>query len=105
NQLATGENAQNKTAYKNGNFLSIWFASFNIDPNEGFDQGNSMTLVGLYPCGGPYDNGSGVNRSVTSGMAGAGYQRLYPWHSQLFTRAELALTMSTGENAATLLTA
>lgn len=105
NQLATGENPQNKFAYKNGNFLAIWFASFNIDPNEGFDQGNSQTLVGLYPCGGPYDDGLGVNRTSTIGMGGAGYQRLYPFHSQLFTRAELALTMNTGEDAAALLTA
>lgn len=109
NQLATGESAQNKTAYKNGNFVSIWFASFNIDPNEGFDQGNSQTIVGLYPCGGAYDDakvvdGKAVKRSVTSGLAGAGFQRLYPLYAQLYTRAELALTMGTGENALTLLT-
>lgn len=91
NQLKTGEAPQNPFTLRDGNYLGIWFASFNIDPKEGFDQSNSSTLVGLYPCGGPYDNASGVNHTSTSGLGGAGYQRLYPYHSHLFTLAELDL--------------
>jgi hypothetical protein len=96
NQLA-GDDPQNLTtsAYW-GDFLSIWFASLNIDPNEGFDQGQSQTLVGLYPCGGAYDDGSGVTGGVAEdqnpGLGGAGYARLYPYLAHLYTRAELSLT-------------
>jgi hypothetical protein len=96
NQLA-GDAPQNPaTTAKFGDFLSIWFASYNIDPNEGFDQAQSQTLVGLYPCGGAYDDGKGVTGGVAAkqnpGLSGAGYQRLYTYFSHLFTRAELALT-------------
>ena len=98
NQLGATEAAQNPTTTaKFGSFLSIWFASLNIDPNEGFDQGNSQTVVGQYPCGGAFDTGSGANAGVTAGrnagLGGAGFQRLYPYFSHLYTRAELALTM------------
>jgi hypothetical protein len=96
-QLADGEAPQNPTtsAYF-GNFLSIWFASLNIDPNEGFDQAQSQTLVGLYPAGGAYNDSTGVTAGVAvgqnAGLGGAGYQRLYPYLADLYTRAELALT-------------
>jgi len=96
NQLA-GDDPQNPTtsAYW-GDFLSIWFASLNIDPNEGFDQGQSQTVVGLYPCGGAFDDGSGVTAGVGAGqnpgLGGAGYSRLFPYLAYLYTRAELSLT-------------
>lgn len=97
NQLNDDETPQNKTTTAVwGNFLSIWFASFNIDPNEGFDQGQSQTLIGLYPAGGAYDDGSGVTGGVAAGqnpgLGGAGYQRIYPTFAHLYTRAELSLT-------------
>jgi hypothetical protein len=96
NQLA-GDNAQNPTtSAKWDDFLSIWFASLNIDPNEGFDQGQSQTVVGLYPAGGAFDDGSGVTAGVAAGqnpgLGGAGYARLYPYLAHLYTRAELSLT-------------
>lgn len=97
NQLA-GDDAQNETtSAKFDDFLSIWFASLNIDPNEGFDQGQSQTLVGLYPAGGAFDDGSGVTGGVAAGqnpgLGGVGYTRLYPYLAHLYTRAELSLTM------------
>ncbi len=82
---------QNPFTLRDGDYLSIWFASFNIDPKEGFDQSSSSTLVGLYPCGGQYDAGAGTTHTSTGGLGGAGYQRLYPFHSHLFTLAELDL--------------
>lgn len=96
NQLA-GDDAQNPTtSAKFDDFLSIWFASLNIDPNEGFDQGQSQTLVGVYPAGGAFDDGSGVTGGVAAGqnqgLGGVGYTRLYPYHAHLYTRAELSLT-------------
>lgn len=98
NQLEPGEDPQNPptTAYFDP-FLSIWFASLNIDPNEGFDQAQSQTLVGMYPAGGPVDDGSGdtggVGEGQNAGLGGEAYQRLYPYFAHLYTRAELALTM------------
>ncbi|HMG90012.1 MAG TPA: SusD/RagB family nutrient-binding outer membrane lipoprotein [Chryseolinea sp.] len=95
NQLA-GDDPQNLTtsAYW-GDFLSIWFASLNIDPNEGFDQTQSQTVVGLYPCGGAFDDGSGTTAGVGAGqnpgLGGEGYARLYPYLAHLYTRAELSL--------------
>jgi len=96
NQLKSSEDPQNKTtsAYFD-NFLSIWFASLNIDPNEGFDQASSQTVVGLYPAGGAFDDGSGLTSGVADkqnpGLGGAGYTRLLPYFAQLYTRAELSL--------------
>jgi hypothetical protein len=103
NQLATGETAENPVSYRDGNFLSIWFGSFDRDPNEGFDQASSQTVVGLYPVGGAYDDASGVNGTGTSGLRGAGSQRILTASAVEFIRAELALTQSTGEDAAALL--
>jgi hypothetical protein len=102
NQLA-GDDAQNPTtSAKWDDFLSIWFASFNIDPNEGFDQAQSQTLVGLYPAGGAFDDGSGTTAGVAAnqnpGLEGAGYQRLYPYFAHLYTRAELTLTQGAPGN-------
>lgn len=94
NQVNPSEDPQNPTttAYFDDSFLSIWFASFNIDPNEGFDQAQSQTLVGLYPAGGAFDDGSAKTGDADSGLKGAGYQRLYPYFEHLYTLAELALT-------------
>jgi hypothetical protein len=106
NQLA-GDDPQNpSTSAYFGDFLSIWFASYNIDPNEGFDQAQSQTLVGLYPVGGPFDDGEGVTGGVASGqnpgLGGAGYTRLYPAFADYYTRAELALTMAAPGDARVL---
>lgn len=91
NQITEDDSPQNPatTAYWGG-FLSIWFASFNIDPNEGFDQANSQTIPGLYPAGGAFDDGKGGAGDADSGLKGAGFQRLYPYFSHLYTVAELA---------------
>lgn len=105
NQLGANEQAENPVSYQDGRFLSIWFASYDKDPNEGFDQGKSQTMLGLWPIGGAYDNGSGVNGDLNSGLKGAGAQRILTAADLFFIRAELALTKSTGENAKTLLEA
>ena len=103
NQLAPGEAAQNPESYRNGEFLSIWFGSFDRDPNEGFDQNISQTIVGLYPVGGAYDNASGVNASQTLGLKGTGPQRLLTSADVDYIRAELALTMGTSDDPRAML--
>ncbi len=102
NQIGPTEAAQNPTAYRDEGFVSIWFGSLNVDPNEGFDQNTSQTVIGLYPAGGQFDNGQGNPVGTTSGLQGAGAQRLFTYFSSLYVRAELALTKATGEDPAVL---
>lgn len=103
NQLAPNEISENPESYRNGEFLSMWFGSYNRDPNEGFDQAHSQTIVGLYPVGGAYDNGSGVNASGDSGLKGAGPQRLLTAAAVEYVRAELALTEGTSDDPRVML--
>ena len=60
---ADDSDAENPCAYcpsRSGTgFLSIWMFSFNIDPNEGFDQSSSQAVIGEYALGGKYDDGLG----------------------------------------------
>jgi hypothetical protein len=97
NQLAPGQAAENPPAYKNGEFVSIYMFSFNIDPNEGFDQSSSQTIAGLYPLGGRYDNGAGGIANFNG--AGDTPQRILTYFARLFIQAELALTGVTNQNA------
>jgi len=90
NQLAPGEPAENPTSYRNGDFVSIYMFSFNIDPNEGFDQSTSQTLVGLYPCGGRYDFGTGGPANFNG--VGDLPQRILTYFQLKYIEAELALT-------------
>lgn len=101
NQLQPGDAAQNPTAYRDGGFVSIYMFSFNIDPNEGFDQDQSQTVAGLYPVGGKYDDGSGGTIGIGSGL-GNTPQRFLPYFSALYIRAELALAGVTNEDARSL---
>jgi hypothetical protein len=112
NQLEDDEEAENPTSYRNDDgFLSIYMFSFNIDPNEGFDQSSSVTLPGLYACGGRYDDES-VNVSpegditgVKANFNGTGDvpMRLLTYADLLYIRAEMALVGVTGEDPQELL--
>ncbi len=90
NQLVPGESPENPPAYFNRDtgFLSIFSFSYNIDPNEGWDQGASQTVMGLYPVGGRYDDGEGL--TINFNGYGAGPLRLLPYMNRLFIEAELA---------------
>lgn len=103
NQLNANEVPQNPFSFRDGNFLSIWFGSFDRDPNEGFDQNTSQTVCGLYPVGGGFDDGSGATATANGGLRGAGAQRLLTSAAIDYIRAELALTKGTGEDARSLL--
>jgi hypothetical protein len=106
NQLLPGEAPENPTAYHNTStgFLSIYQFSFNIDPNEGFDQARSATGMGLYPIGGRYDAGvtdieePGQKTRINFNGAGDTPQRILCDYSMKFIRAELALEGVTGED-------
>lgn len=97
NQLpegATDDDAENPCSYcpsRSGTpFLSIWMFSFNIDPNEGFDQSSSQTLMGLYPIGGRYDDGSGTPANFNG--VGSTPQRMLTYYARKYLEAELAVT-------------
>ena len=92
NQLTAVEPAQNPVEYRNGGFLSIHFASQGVD--QGWQQDRSQTVLGLYPIGGRYDDEQGGVVATTGAITGPGNvaQRLLPYFSMLYTRAELALT-------------
>ncbi len=104
NQLAAGESdadAENACSYcpsRSGTgFLSIWMFSFNIDPNEGFDQSTSQTVMGLYPIGGRFDDGEGVNTNFNG--ASDSPQRLLTYYARKYLEAELAVTGVSGGDA------
>ncbi|MEQ8925752.1 MAG: SusD/RagB family nutrient-binding outer membrane lipoprotein, partial [Fulvivirga sp.] len=117
NQLPAGSadaDAENPCAYcpsdAGTSFLSIYSHSLNIDPNEGFDQGRSQSLAGLYPMGGRYDDGLGGIASNAATLAagqvtgpGNTPQRLLDLGEVLFIRAELAQANETSEDAGELL--
>lgn len=107
NQLpegATDADAENPCSYcpsrSGASFLSIWMFSFNIDPNEGFDQSSSATVMGLYPIGGRYDDGQGG--AVNFNGAGNTPQRLLTYYARRYLEAELALTGVTDGDARAL---
>ncbi|MBR9997789.1 MAG: SusD/RagB family nutrient-binding outer membrane lipoprotein [Cyclobacteriaceae bacterium] len=97
NQLEPGEAAENPTSYKDGEFVSIYAFSFNIDPNEGFDQASSKSVLGLYPIGGRYDDGEGGIADFNG--AASTPQRILTYFQRKFIEAELALTGETSGNA------
>src|SRR5690606_37130737 len=103
NQLKPGEEPENPAAYHNEQtgFLSIYSFSYNIDPNEGFDQSASQTVMGLFPVGGLYDDGEGT--TIEFNGRGDAPLRLLPYMNRLFIEAELAQAGVTGGDAAALL--
>jgi hypothetical protein len=117
NQLKAGAvdaDAQNKCAYcpsrTNTSFLSLFAFSFNIDPNEGFDQGKSRTIAGLYPVGGRYDDGKGGTASNAATLAagrvsgtGIAPQRILTYYQRKYVEAELASAGVTAGDARALL--
>ncbi len=91
NQLADGAAAENPTAYRVGDFVSIKFAS--NDPNRDQAMGSSQTVLGLYPIGGRYDDGEGGAVTSIGDISGGGDapQSLISYYHRLYIEAELAL--------------
>ena len=100
-QLLPGEAPQNPPEYlESDGFLSIHFGSSH--PNQAGNQNVSSTAIGVYPCGGWYDDGSGqtVNASAGTGVAP---ERMLTNYARLFIEAELALDGVTSGDARQLL--
>ncbi len=101
NQLKTGQAAQNNYSYREGNFLSIFFAESNTGNSSG-DQSSSMSKIGLYACGGKFDDGNGGAVSSTTGN-GVAPIKLLTFHSLKFMLAELVITNEISGDAKTFL--
>jgi hypothetical protein len=79
--------------------VSIFAFSLDIDPNEGYGQGSSLTVAGLYPLGGKFDDGEG-GASNFNGFPQVP-QRLLNSYAVKFTLAELILKGVASGNART----
>ena len=81
-----------------GNFASVRFGSTTSLANA--NNANVVTLPGLYPVGGRFDDGRGGIAGPASGR-GVVAQRLHTYFSRKYTEAELQLTVLNNNPAAT----
>ena len=100
NQLAPEQASENAHEYRNGSFMSIFFAS--NGPNSGRANDGSSSKIGIYPCGGKYDDGKGGRVSLTTGN-GIAPHKIITFSSLKFMLAELALVGDYSGDAKTLL--
>lgn len=92
NQILAGTQPQNPTEYRDGAFLSIYFGS--LGQNAAQNQQNYLTVLGIYPVGGRYDDGLGPLAGVTKGVSaadgtGAAPYRFVTYADLLYLEAEL----------------
>jgi hypothetical protein len=89
NQLQKTQDTRegNPTEYRDGAFVSIVFGS--ISKNRDHSTDGSMSLMGLYPVGGRYDDGKGMKVTGNHGTGAAPY-RFITYADRLFIQAELA---------------
>ncbi len=76
----------NQTEYRDGPFVSIYFGS--VGPDRDRTQQNTISLFGIYPVGGKYDDGSATVATANSGTGAAPY-RLITYADRLYLEAEL----------------
>ena len=86
NQLTPTETPQNQTEYRDHSFATIYFGS--VGPDKDRSNQVSLSVVGLYPVGGRYDDSVGITVSGTSGTGSAPY-RFITYPDRLFLEAEL----------------
>jgi hypothetical protein len=100
NQLKSTEGPRADVEYRDDRFVSIYFGS--TGPNRAKSHQNVLTLFGMYPVGGRYDDGQGGTASAASGTGAAPY-RLITYADILFLKAELIQEGVITGNAATTL--
>jgi hypothetical protein len=76
----------NQTEYRDGPFVSIYFGS--VGPDRDRTQQNTISLFGIYPVGGKYDDGSATIANANSGTGAAPY-RMITYADRLYLEAEL----------------
>ncbi|WP_398453568.1 SusD/RagB family nutrient-binding outer membrane lipoprotein [Sphingobacterium thalpophilum] len=99
NQIKASAAPLDDIEYRDGGFVSIYFGS--QGPNRAKNNQNSVTLFGIYPVGGRYDDGQGGTATASSGTGAAPY-RLITYADILFWKAELIQAgVISGDAAAT----
>lgn len=86
NQETATSAPDNQTEYRDGAFVSIYFGS--KGENAAKSQQNTVSLFGIYPVGGKYDEGTGGIASASSSTGAAPY-RLITFADKLYLEAEL----------------
>lgn len=87
NQLTEEDEPENNPEYKNGNFVSIYFGSLGI--NRDHAGRSTFSMMGIYPCGGKYDDGTGGGSLGSDDGTGAVPHRFITYADRLFIEAEL----------------
>jgi hypothetical protein len=77
----------NPTEYRDGGFVSIFFGS--ISKNRDYATDGSMTVFGVYPVGGRFDDGGHIKVTGPSGTGAAPY-RFITYADRMYIQAELA---------------
>jgi hypothetical protein len=101
-QLVPGQATRegNPTEYRDDGFVSIYFGS--IGPDRDHSTDGSMTVLGMYPVGGRYDEDDALQVTGNDATGAAPY-RFITYADRLYLQAELAMTGVTTENPRTLL--
>lgn len=100
NQIKSNATLTAPIEYRDGAFVSIYFGS--VGPDRDRSQQNVMSLLGIYPVGGRYDDGAGQVATSASGT-GAAPQRFITYADRLYLEAELISTgVVTGDAKAKL---
>lgn len=86
NQLGEDDATAFKTEYRDGSFVSIYFGSTGV--NRDWSSDSYMTVFGIYPAGGRYDEGDSEAVDNTSGTGAAPF-RFLTYADRLFIEAEL----------------
>jgi hypothetical protein len=92
NQLRPDEAPENQTEYRDGAFASIYFGS--VGPDRDKNNQNTLTVLGVYPAGGRYDDGDGGGETPSAGVdgnsgTGAAPYRFITYADRLYLEAEL----------------
>ncbi len=102
NQLQPGDASRegNPTEYRDGGFVSIYFGS--IGRNRDHSTDGSMTVMGLFPVGGRYDDEGGA-KVTGDHCTGAAPFRFITYADRLYLEAELVnANVVTGDEKALL---
>ena len=86
NQVTKAQALDAPIEYRDSAFVSIYFGSVGADRDR--SQQNTMSLAGIYPVGGRYDDGKGGVATSASGT-GAAPQRFITYADRLYLEAEL----------------
>lgn len=99
NQIKASADPMTDIEYRDGGFVSIYFGSQGASRAK--NNQNSVSLFGIYPVGGRYDDGQGGTATANSGTGAAPY-RMITYSDMLFWKAELIQAgIITGDAAAT----